>query len=111
MARFGLRARRLGSPDSSESGVSGVPEDLVIAQSAAGSRLHLDIGSDLSGTSRLCRRLSARIGKAKAVTATARKIAILFYNAMRFGMVYQDPRADHFEQKYRGRVVKGCIVG
>jgi len=53
------------------------------------------------------RRLSARIGKAKAVTATARKIAILFYNAMRFGMAYQDPGADHYEQKYRGRVVKG----
>ncbi|MGY8832843.1 MAG: IS110 family RNA-guided transposase [Pseudomonadales bacterium] len=53
------------------------------------------------------RRLSARIGKAKAVTATARKIAILFYNAMRFGMAYQDPGANHYEQKYRERVVKG----
>ncbi len=53
------------------------------------------------------RRLAARIGKAKAVTATARKIAILFYNAMRFGMNYQDPGADHYEQKYRERVVKG----
>lgn len=53
------------------------------------------------------RRLSARIGKAKAVTATARKIAILFYNAMRFGMTYQDPGVDHYEQKYRERVVKG----
>jgi hypothetical protein len=41
------------------------------------------------------RRLSARIGKAKAVTATARKIAILFYNAMRFGLDYQDPGASH----------------
>jgi len=39
------------------------------------------------------RRLSARIGKAKAVTAIARKIAI-FYNAMRFGMNYQDPGAE-----------------
>src|SRR5450631_165144 len=29
------------------------------------------------------RRLSARIGKAKAVTATARKIAVLYYNAVR----------------------------
>ena len=29
------------------------------------------------------RRLSARVGKAKAVTATARKIAVLFYNALR----------------------------
>ena len=41
------------------------------------------------------RRLAARIGKAKAVTATARKIAVLFYNAMRFGMDYQDPGAEH----------------
>jgi transposase len=52
------------------------------------------------------RRLAARIGKAKAVTATARKIAILFYNAMRFGLDYQDPGASHYEQKYRERVVK-----
>ena len=52
------------------------------------------------------RRLAARIGKAKAVTATARKIAVLFYNAMRFGMAYQDPGADYYEQKYRDRVIK-----
>ena len=52
------------------------------------------------------RRLSARIGKAKAVTATARKIAVLFYNAMRFGMNYQDPGADHYERRYRERVIK-----
>lgn len=52
------------------------------------------------------RRLAARIGKAKAVTATARKIAVLFYNAMRFGMAYRDPGANHYERKYRERVVK-----
>jgi transposase len=52
------------------------------------------------------RRLSARIGKAKAVTATARKIAVLFYNAMRYGMQYQDPGADQYEQNYRERVIK-----
>jgi len=39
------------------------------------------------------RRLSSRIGKQKAVTATARKIAVLFYNALRFGMTYNDPGA------------------
>jgi len=53
------------------------------------------------------RRLAARIGKAKAVTATARKIAVLFYNVMRHGMAYQDPGADVYEQKYRERVIKG----
>jgi transposase len=52
------------------------------------------------------RRLAARVGKAKAVTATARKIAILFYNTMRFGMAYEDPGADQYERMYRDRVVK-----
>lgn len=52
------------------------------------------------------RRLAARIGAAKAVTATARKIAVLFYNAMRFGMNYRDPGADRYEQEYRQRVIK-----
>ena len=52
------------------------------------------------------RRLAARIGKVKAVTATARKISVLFYNAMRFGMNYSDPGADQYEQKYRERVIK-----
>lgn len=52
------------------------------------------------------RRLGARIGKAKAVTATARKIAVLFYNAMRFGMSYVDPGAESYEQRYKERVIK-----
>ena len=52
------------------------------------------------------RRLAARIGNAKAVTATARKIAVLFYNAMRFGLRYQDPGADQYEKQYRERVIK-----
>jgi transposase len=53
------------------------------------------------------RRLSARIGKAKAVTATARKIAVLFYNTLRHGRAYEDPGASYYEQKYRQRVVDG----
>jgi len=52
------------------------------------------------------RRLAARIGKAKAVTATARKLAVLFYNAVRFGTDYADPGANQYEQQYRQRVVK-----
>jgi hypothetical protein len=51
------------------------------------------------------RRLSARIGKAKAVTATARKIAVLFYNAVRHGMDYVDPGASSYEIRYRARVI------
>jgi transposase len=52
------------------------------------------------------RRLASRIGKAKAVTATARKLAVLFYNAVRFGMKYVDPGADYYEERYRQRVTE-----
>lgn len=51
------------------------------------------------------RRLSARVGKAKAVTATARKIAVLFYNTLRFGMQYADPGASYYEERYRQRAI------
>ena len=51
------------------------------------------------------RRLSARVGKAKAVTATARKIAMLFYNTLRHGMDYADPGASYYEERYRARVL------
>jgi transposase len=49
------------------------------------------------------RRLAARIGKAKAVTATARKIAVLFYNTLRHGMGYVDPGVSYYEERYRQR--------
>jgi transposase len=51
------------------------------------------------------RRLSARVGKAKAVTATARKIAVLFYNTLRHGMSFADPGAAYYEERYRQRVL------
>ena len=51
------------------------------------------------------RRLAGRIGKAKAVTATARKIAVLFYNTLRYGMGYVDPGASYYEDRYRQRVL------
>ena len=51
------------------------------------------------------RRLAARVGKAKAITATARKLAVLFYNTMRYGMQYADPGASYYEERYRQRVV------
>jgi hypothetical protein len=39
------------------------------------------------------------------VTATARKIAVLFYNAVRFGMAYHDPGAAVYEERHRTRVL------
>ena len=51
------------------------------------------------------RRLAVRAGKAKAVTATARKIAVLIYNTLRHGMAYVDPGADYYEERYRKRTI------
>ena len=51
------------------------------------------------------RRLSSRVGKQKAVTATARKIAVLFYNTLRFGMRYRDPGGAAYDEQHRTRVL------
>jgi transposase len=64
------------------------------------------VGRSQTALGAFYRRLSARIGKAKAVTATARKIAVLFYNAMRYGMKYVDPGVEQYEQQYRDRVLR-----
>ena len=65
----------------------------------------VNIGKTRTALGAFYRRLAARVGKAKAVTATARKLAVLFYNALRSGMVYSDPGADSYEERYRQRVV------
>ncbi|WP_328804679.1 hypothetical protein [Sphingobium psychrophilum] len=39
------------------------------------------------------------------MTATARKIAVLFYNSLRYGMAYHDPGASQYEERYRSRVI------
>jgi transposase len=52
------------------------------------------------------RRLSGRVGKAKAITATARKIAVLFYNTLRHNISYADPGASYYEDRYRERVLR-----
>lgn len=51
------------------------------------------------------RRLAARVGKAKAVTATARKIATVLYNTIRYGTAYVDPGASYYEERYRERTL------
>ena len=65
----------------------------------------VNIGRTQTALGAFYRRLAARTGKAKAVTATARKLAILFYNALRFGMTYVDPGVSSYEERYRQRVI------
>ena len=52
------------------------------------------------------RRLAARIGKAKAITATARKVAILVYRMLKGEIQYQDPGPDAYDARQRQRLVR-----
>ena len=65
----------------------------------------VNVGKTQTALGAFYRRLAARTGKAKAVTATARKLAILFYRALRFGLTYADPGASFYEERYRQRVI------
>ena len=52
------------------------------------------------------RRMAYRIGKAKAITATARKLAILVYRALKDRLVYADPGAEAYDAQHRVQVVR-----
>ena len=67
----------------------------------------VNVGRTQTAMEAFYRRLSARVGKAKAVTATARKLAVPFYNALRYGMDYKDPGVAYYEEQHRQRVLKG----
>lgn len=53
-----------------------------------------------------CRRLKARIGAPKAITATARKLAIIFYRAVKAGGIVHRLTAENYEQANRDRILK-----
>jgi len=51
------------------------------------------------------RRIATQFGKAKAATATAHKIALLFYNTLRYGTAYKEPGTDYYEERCRRRTI------
>jgi len=53
------------------------------------------------------RRMSARLGRGAAVTATAHKLARLWYAMVTQGTQYDEAGAEAYEEKYRTRVIKG----
>lgn len=52
------------------------------------------------------RRVAARRGYAKAVTATARKLAVIYYHMVKEGKEYQALDENFYEQQYKQRVIK-----
>jgi hypothetical protein len=51
------------------------------------------------------RRLRSRLGAPKAITATAHKIARIFYKLWTTRGDYTDPGMDYYEQRYQERMV------
>jgi transposase len=52
------------------------------------------------------RRMKARLGAPKAITATAHKLARLIYTMLKHGTAYVRQGMDEYEQQYRDRAVK-----
>ena len=66
----------------------------------------MTLGRGATALGAFYRRLGARIGKPQAITATARKLAILVYRALKGELVYRDPGADAYDHHQRARVVR-----
>ena len=52
------------------------------------------------------RRMAARHGKGTAITATARKLAIVVYNMLAKGQPYQPQQLEEYQQKVRDQKIK-----
>lgn len=52
------------------------------------------------------RRMKASLGAPKAITATARKLALLIYKALKHGLEYVDPGQQWYEQRYSERLLQ-----
>jgi transposase len=52
------------------------------------------------------RRLNSRLSAAKAITAGAHKLAVIFYNMLKTGEEYIESGAQYYEERYKDRCIK-----
>src|SRR5882672_7027142 len=64
----------------------------------------MNLGRTQTALGAFYRRLAFRAGKAKAITATARKLATLIYRILKEGLVYADPGAETYDAQHRTHV-------
>ena len=55
------------------------------------------------------RRMRARLGPAKATTATAHKLAVLIYRTLKYGLKYVDQGQQAYERQYQQRTLQTLI--
>ncbi len=66
----------------------------------------MSVGKTSTALGAYYRRIGYRVGKPKAITATARKLAILVYRVLRGDIDYSDPGAEAYEAQHRKRTVR-----
>lgn len=66
----------------------------------------MSLGRTQTALGAFYRRLAFRVGKAKAITATARKLAVLVYRCLKDGLVYDDPGAAAYDAQHRTHVIR-----
>jgi transposase len=66
----------------------------------------MSVGRTQTALGAFYRRLAYRVGKAKAITATARKLAILVYRMLKGELTYQDPGAPAYEAQQRTQALR-----
>jgi transposase len=66
----------------------------------------MSLGRTQTALGAFYRRLALRVGKAKAITATARKLALLVYRSLADGLVYHDPGAAAYEAQHRTHLLR-----
>ncbi|MFH0844112.1 MAG: IS110 family transposase [Pseudomonadota bacterium] len=65
----------------------------------------MSVGNSTSALGGYFRRMRSRCGAPQAITATAHKLARIFYHLWQSGESYQDPGHDYYEQKYKERLL------
>lgn len=66
----------------------------------------MSIGRTQTALGAFYRRLAYRVGKAKAITATARKLAIIVYRMLKGELTYNDPGAVAYEAHQRTQALR-----
>ncbi len=67
------------------------------------------VGKSKSALGAYYRRLKKRLGAPKAITATARKMACIFYSMLKYGQEYVEKGMEYYETRYKDRTVKNLV--
>ena len=66
----------------------------------------LNLGRGKSALAGFYRRIKSRAGTPKAITATARKLACMFYRLLKYGQDYVEQGIETYEKQYQETMVK-----